>query len=188
MKNFKELLKLGINLGIICLIAALTLSMTYSFSRDRIEYQKKLEINNAQQSIFPDANFERIDISENESKNKSIIDIYSVKNGKNEEIGLIAIASTQGYSGSIYFVVGINSDGSIKDVRITEQTETPGLGANISKEKFISQFKGKKINDEFLVKKDVIPVTSATISSKSISRGIKDTIKYMMDRTWENVK
>jgi len=188
MKNIKELIKLGINLGIVCLIAALTLSATYSFTRDRIAYQKQLEVTNAQKSIFPDANFKKIDISGNESINRSIIDLYLAEDSQNKEIGLIAIASTQGYSGPIFFVLGINTDGTIKDVRITEQTETPGLGANISKDKFIYQFKGKKSNDEFLVKKDIIPVTSATISSKSISKGIKDATKYLMDRSWEKIK
>jgi len=185
MKNFMNFLKLGINLGLICLVAALTLSITYSFTKDRIEYQKNLEVAIAQKSIFPDAVFKEIDISTIAESNKSIINLFSAIDQDSKEIGLIAIASTQGYSGSIFFVLGLNNDGSIKDVRVTEQTETPGLGANISKDKFISQFRGKKSNDEFIVKKDIIPVTSATISSKSITNGIKDTIKFLMERAWE---
>ena len=39
--------------------------------------------------------------------------------------------SSQGYNGSIHMLVGINMDGSITGVRITDHRETPGLGDKI---------------------------------------------------------
>ena len=36
--------------------------------------------------------------------------------------------SSQGYNGSIHMLVGINMDGSITGVRITDHRETPGTG------------------------------------------------------------
>ncbi len=59
-------------------------------------------------------------------------------------IGYIATAFTSGYGGNIVFVLGISYDGSIKGVlKVTEQIETPGLGANIAKPAFLEQFAGK---------------------------------------------
>jgi Na+-translocating ferredoxin:NAD+ oxidoreductase subunit G len=186
--NFKEIIKLGINLGIICLIGAFTLSITYSITRDRIDFQRKQEIINAQLRIFPDATFQKIEIPEfNESK-LTIRDVYRAINKDKKEIGFIAISTTQGYGGSILFVIGVNEDKTIKDIIITEQTETPGLGANIAKDKFLKQFINKSYTDKFKVKEDIIPVTSATISSRSITQGIKATLDYLTSGNLEKNK
>lgn len=72
---------------------------------------------------------------------------------------------------------------TIKAVRILENKDTPGLGANavspvyyVNKEKkitFPGQFSGKLVSDAFEVRKDVEAITASTITSRSISNIVK---------------
>lgn len=179
MKNSKEILKLGLILGLVCLLAGFALSATYSITKDKITEQQRRALVQAQKEIFPDASeFKKIEIEETKVGSATLKEIYECLNENENLIGYIATASTPGYGGSIIFVLGINNDFSIKGVKVTEQTETPGLGANIAKPSFLEQFIGKTLNDEFVVKKDIEPITSATISSRSIAIGIKEILNF----------
>ncbi len=179
MKNSKEILKLGLILGLVCLLAGFALSATYSITKDKITEQQRRALVQAQKEIFPDASeFKKIEIEETKVGSATLKEIYECLNENENLIGYIATASTPGYGGSIIFVLGINNDFSIKGVKVTEQTETPGLGANIAKPSFLEQFIGKTLNDEFVVKKDIEPITSATISSRSITNGVKEILNF----------
>lgn len=181
MKNSKEIFKLGMTLGLICLIAGFALSVTYSFTKDRISEQQKKALIMAQKEIFPEASeFRKIEVGEIKVGSATLKELYESLGENRELIGYIANASTPGYGGDIVFVLGISKDGSIKGVKVTEQTETPGLGANIEKPAFLEQFVGKTLKDEFIIKRDIKPITSATISSRSIVNGIKDVLNYIV--------
>jgi Na+-translocating ferredoxin:NAD+ oxidoreductase RnfG subunit len=76
-------------------------------------------------------------------------------------------------------------------VKVLENKDTPGLGANAAsltyyvdkatKTTFPGQFAGKKLTDGFVVKKDVIPITSATITSQSITNLVQVVGKAASD-------
>ncbi len=51
--------------------------------------------------------------------------------------------SDRGYSGLVKLMVGFNDDGTIENIAVLEQKETPGLGTKMKNESFISQFRGK---------------------------------------------
>jgi len=184
VKNSKEILKLGITLGLICLIAGFALSVAYSFTKDRISENQRKALILAQKEIFPEASeFRKLDINEVKIGSATITEVYESIGEGEKHIGYIATAFTSGYGGNIVFVLGISYDGSIKGVKVTEQIETPGLGANIAKPAFLEQFAGKTLKDEFIVKKDIKPVTSATISSRSITKGIKEILGYIIKQS-----
>ena len=71
-------------------------------------------------------------------------------------------------------MVGVDTSGEVAGVELLGHTETPGLGARIADESFISQFKGKMIDEAFLLGEDVDGITGATISSRAITDGIKN--------------
>ena len=63
-----------------------------------------------------------------------------------------------------------------------EHNETPGLGDNASKPKFRDQFKGKKIDSLEVTKehsdtKHIQAMTGATISSRAVTRGVKEAVE-----------
>lgn len=80
-----------------------------------------------------------------------------------------------GYADKIYLMVGFLEDGTINDIKVLSQKETPGLGANMVKpgNKLETSFKSRKASEiVFAVKKDdkngsVDALSGATISSRA---------------------
>ena len=85
--------------------------------------------------------------------------------------------SNSGFSGRIELMVGLLADGTINKVSVLQQSETPGLGANMVNPKFKDQFDGKNpASFKLSVKKDggdVDAITAATISSRAFSEAVQ---------------
>lgn len=84
--------------------------------------------------------------------------------------------SNKGFNGKIELMVGILDEGKINRISVLSQSETPGLGANMTNDKFLNQFNAINTTGfTFKVKKDggdVDALTAATISSRAISEAI----------------
>lgn len=93
-------------------------------------------------------------------------------------IGAAIKSSSNGFSGPVQLMVGVMADGTINKISVLTQTETPGLGANMTNGKFIDQFNGKHPDTYRLtVKKDggdVDAITAATISSRAFSLAVQN--------------
>jgi len=92
--------------------------------------------------------------------------------GDNVPVGAaVTGSSNRGFNGLIKVMVGFNQDGSIKNIVVLEQKETPGLGTKIKDDPFISQLREKDpATFRLKVKKDqgdVDALTGATISSRA---------------------
>ena len=86
--------------------------------------------------------------------------------------------SNAGFSGRIELMVGLLADGTINKVSVLQQSETPGLGANMVQPKFKDQFNGKNPNNGYklTVTKDggdVDAITAATITSRAFSGAVQ---------------
>lgn len=81
--------------------------------------------------------------------------------------------SERGYGGPVKLMVGFSPDGTINDITVLEQKETPGLGTKIKGERFRRQFRGKHPRTYTLkVKKDqgdVDALTGATITTRAFT-------------------
>ncbi len=84
--------------------------------------------------------------------------------------------SDAGFSGRIELMVGLLANGTINKISVLQQSETPGLGANMTG-KFKDQFDGKNpASFRLSVKKDggdVDAITAATISSRAFSEAVQ---------------
>ena len=94
-----------------------------------------------------------------------------------EKVGYAFTLSANGYGGAVKCVVGIEADGKITAVEITDvANETPGLGQNATKPSFYEQFSGK--NSAITVVKsgakenEVNAVTGATITSNAVTKSV----------------
>ena len=93
------------------------------------------------------------------------------------------VASRYGYSSEVKTMVGVNYDMTIKKIKVIEQAETPGLGANATTEGFQGQFSGKGLAG-LLVDKDggkIVSLTGATITSRTVTNSIADGMKVLSD-------
>jgi electron transport complex protein RnfG len=97
-------------------------------------------------------------------------------------IGLAFNASSAGFNDTLSALVGISADGTVAGIRITQLSDTPGLGAYASSDNYLvdkasgvsfyGQFAGKRASANFAVRKDggdIIAITAATITSRAVS-------------------
>jgi electron transport complex protein RnfG len=105
------------------------------------------------------------------------LDIYPAK--KDGEIIGYAVStySKTGFGGNISLVAGFKPDGTIINITVLEQKETPGLGTKMTEPRFKDQFNNKNPSEFMLkLKKDGGPVdaiTAATISSRAFCDAVQ---------------
>jgi electron transport complex protein RnfG len=185
MAKLQSTLKnMALSLTVISLVASAALGYVYEFTKEPIELSKLNKKLNAIKMVVPEFNNNPNDemfmlpTGEGDS-----LEVYPARNG--EEVVGYAIRSytKKGFSGHIGFMVGFRPDGTIYNINVLEQKETPGLGTKMvpegtaDKPAFKDQFKGKDPTVFALkVKKDGGPVdaiTAATISSRAFCDGVQ---------------
>ena len=108
------------------------------------------------------------------------LEIFPARKGDDLLGFAIKSVSAKGYSGEIWILVGITTDGVISDTYVIEHKETPGLGSKMRDDKFRSQYKGLDIKStDIRVTKDggtIDAISGATISSRAFSEAV--TLAY----------
>ena len=165
-----------LSLGVICVIAATLLGGMYMITKEPIERQMKMQQQQAIKDVAPsfdnDPEKDKFEVKED----GNIFTVYpAFSDGK-----LVGAAvegySMNGFAGQITVICGFNLDGSVRDYRVIQQAETPGLGTKM--ETWFRDPQGSRSiigkNPEtfsFYVVKDpggqVDGITAATISSRA---------------------
>lgn len=143
-----KIVKLGVILMVVCIISAGLLAFVYLITQPKIDQNTKLTLKSAEREVLPTL-------------------------GK----GKTVLVSPRGYGGPIEMLVGIDEKGRVSGVKILNQRETPGLGANIVKPEFLKQFVGKSVSDPLIPKKDIDAITGATISSRGVCEGVREALR-----------
>lgn len=149
-------------LTVICAVVVALLVATNVLTAERIAEEERKAMRASAETVLVADRLEEID---GDGKNGYI--------GYAEDgsvTGYVLLGSAKGYGGTVTAVVGISEDGKILGVIIKAPDETPGLGANVAKDKFTSQFIGK---DEV---KDVDAVSGATYSSAAAEQAVKEAL------------
>lgn len=89
--------------------------------------------------------------------------------------GLSITASGRGFGGKVIVTVEV-VDGAIASIVIDAPDETPGIGDQVTKDKFMDQFIGK--SGELSFGTDVDSVSGATFSSEGALSAINDALKF----------
>ena len=169
-----QLVKFGLILGVICLIATLVLALTYEITRPKIAEQLRQEEQAALKKVIPDAD-------SFEPKTLGGIEYFEAMKGP-DLIGYCLKVTGSGYGGYMRIIVGIDPNGVIRGVSVLEHQETPGLGSKITEVRpgetepwFPKQFTGKSAKT-VAVKKNIDAITGATISSKAVTDAVRDAV------------
>jgi electron transport complex protein RnfG len=161
-----------LSLTLISLGASVALGFVYEYTKGPIEaadLNRKLE---AVRQVVPEFNNNPSgDMYRLPSEEGDSLEIYPAKMG-DQVVGLaVKTFSVKGYSGLITLMVGFRPDGTLYNISVLEQKETPGLGTKMKEPKFKDQFNGKDPSTFALkVRKDggeVDAITAATISSRA---------------------
>ena len=157
-------------LTVVGFISGATLVLMYNYASPLIAQNQKNETKEAIYKIFPDTKtYEEEKVGDNV--------VFKVQTKKGGKAGYAFIAEGNGYQGPITMMVGIKPDlETLVGIEILDSQETPGLGQEISQDKFKSQFAGLKALPEITYVKNEKPtkpneieaITGATVSSKAV--------------------
>ena len=157
-------------LTLVCLVSAAALGFTYAQTKDRIEHlsaQKRVE---AIRQVLPE--FDNDPVAEEYTPESfPRLTLYPAARDGARIGTAVRTYSEQGYSGTIWIMVGFDADGVITGTSVLEHKETPGLGAKMAEQEFRSQFEGlDPAEQQLAVAKDggdVDAITAATITSRA---------------------
>jgi electron transport complex protein RnfG len=156
-----------LSLTLISMVMSAALTFVYLKTKGPIETAAKQVEIDAIKKVSPD--FDNNPIADAHSLDG--VTIYPVKK-QDEPAGFAVKTYTdKGFSGHIELMAGFLTDGTINNIAILKQKETPGLGTKMADPKFLNQFLGKNPGNFTLkVKKDggqVDAITAATVSSRA---------------------
>ena len=159
----------------ITLISSACVGLVNMITVDPIAKAKEAAVKAALAAVLPE--FDTTEKSEHTADELSIIAHKATKEGK--VVGYaIETATKSGFSGMIKMMVGFDTKGTIININVLEQNETPGLGAKMTEEgnPLLASIKGKSASKfNFKVRKDggeVDALTAATISSRAYAEAV----------------
>ena len=170
-KGLKYFIRITLTLLAIAAVMAFALAAVNEATKDRIAENNLNEMNSVISKIFG----EGIESSKLDAAvSDPVKEIYSISKGE-EFLGYAVKCAPMGFKAEIEMIVGVVPDGSVKSVRIISLSETPGLGAKVADEAFLSQFDGTSGGLE--VKVNISEVAGATISSRTVTNAVNAAVE-----------
>ncbi len=169
MNNWNRMFKPIVVLGLICVIVTGALAATNSVTAPIIEEATRLAQEQARQELLPEAEgfekIEGIDVA-------NVSDVYAASNG----VGYVVTSSAKGYGGTMTVMVSFTPEGTIKQIKVTEQAETQGIGSKVAGDaSFWERYAGLEAKP-LVLDQDVDRLSGATISSRALTAAVNSAI------------
>lgn len=167
-----------LSLTLISLVASACLGFAYELTKKPIEMSalnKKLD---AIKEVVPGFNNNpNSEMYRLPADNGDSLEIYPAKKDSIIIGYAVNTYTKKGFSGNFSLMTGFRADGTIINITVLEQKETPGLGSKMTEPGFKNQFNDKNPSEYMLkVKKDggqVDAITAATISSRAFCDAVQ---------------
>jgi electron transport complex protein RnfG len=181
-----DIAKMAAFLFLVCSVAASALALTDLVTAERIAENKRKVEEEARQAVLGDVRFKEarkreIDLDGVEA---DLFEYFDESGGK---VASVVKGTGKGFGGKIEFMLGVSPKGEILGVKVISHAETPGLGTNVVGDRapFLGKLAGLK-RDECVLRKDdpkgrVDSVTGVTVSSRAITRGVREVMEKLKD-------
>ena len=177
----KNVVLIGVKLFAICAIAALTLGGINAITEPVIIQRKIMELQQALDELTPDAETkEAVEVPEN----PAIVKRYPITK-EGESAGMLLELEGSGYGGEMKILARYDEDGTIRAVKLMDNTETPGLGKKAEHPAYMEKFLGTGSADNPVpVRKDMLEpaeadaITGATITYLGVSKALAEGSEY----------
>lgn len=173
-KTFKEFISPILVLVVICFVTTFALAFIYGIT-DPIITENNAKAAAATRAELLTESEGKFDVYDGElyedSANKMTVTECYVASNKS---GMVITAKTNSYGGDLISMIGLDKDGAITSVKVTEATDTPGVGSKAQLPGHLAQYEGLTEYTDIQVKKDanVKPVTGASVSSGAVHRTV----------------
>lgn len=208
VQNQNTLVHDTICLFVITLIAGIFLGAVYTITKAPIDTQNEKAKQEAYAAVYEGAEFVSDDTVNKalESFNKDLaagkvtsenmgslsdVEISEILKARvdGQDAGYVVTCSGKGYGGSVTMALGINAEGAIQGIQITDcSNETPGLGQNSTNADWNKQYVGTNMTQDLSVVKDgsgsadagtINSISGATITSSAVTRAIDGTFQFI---------
>lgn len=142
-----------------------------------------LTIEQAQEAIFPGKRFTSMSVKLSSDQRKAIEQRSRVRVLRDEQPvwqvsggGWFIVDEVVGKHEFITYAVGLNPDGSVKQIEVMTYRET--YGYEIRNEKWRAQFAGKTNQSALKLDADIKNISGATLSCRHITDGVKRLLAF----------
>jgi Na+-translocating ferredoxin:NAD+ oxidoreductase RnfG subunit len=97
-------------------------------------------------------------------------DVYIGETGDKVD-GYAMVHNTIGKHKHMTYMVGVDNQGACTDVELLVFREAKG--SDVGRKRFNAQYEGKTVSDPIRINKDILNISGATMSVRSISAGVK---------------
>lgn len=167
MNNWNKIFKPIVVLSVICVVITGALALTNSITKPIIDEAIRKAQDAARLELLPEADsFTKKDgISV-----ANVSDVYVANNG----VGAVVTSSAKGYGGTMTVMVGFTADGTIRQIKVTEQAETKGIGSKVAGDpSFWTRYEGVKAETPV----EVDALSGATVSSKALNAAVNSAVE-----------
>jgi electron transport complex protein RnfG len=157
-------------LCVICIVITGALAATNNVTAPIIEEATRVTQENARKELLPEADtFSKVDGINVDN----VSDVYTADNG----VGVVVTSTAKGYGGTMTVMVAFTPEGTIKQIKVTDQSETQGIGSKVAGDSsFWTRFEGLQAKT-LVLGQDVDGRTGATISSKALTSAVNSAIE-----------
>lgn len=200
--NAKEMLIIALKLLIICSIVAVIVASVNTITADRIRLN---ELNNTAAALsgiysmdFDGKEFvvdgETFSIKDENGENAAscvlanckylddVTAVYALQNIQGAPIGYCVAIEPMGFKDVIKMLVAINTDLTVKGVKIVSMSETSGIGTKANDKAFLSKFTGLGADKA----RNVDIISGATKTSKPIINAVANAVEQIASYIAEN--
>jgi electron transport complex protein RnfG len=184
----------ALNLLFFSVVGTSILALTYMQTHDRIAQSEEAEKLKLISQIVPHTLFDNDIVKDTISiapdallGNDDATTAYIARLQQQPSALVLETVAPDGYSGKIFMLVAIHTDGEVAGVRVVAHRETPGLGdyIEIAKSNWIKGFDGtsqaRYKDSDWKVKKDggqFDYMAGATITPRAVVKAVHKTLQY----------
>lgn len=177
----KYIFKLAGTLLGISVVVALLLGIVNSVTEPIITATQEAKTKEAMAKVLEAKHYVRA--TEEEWDIGEVENLAALYNAANDEgyVGYVAEVTASGFGGTISMVVGVDMDGNVTGVQVTDQTETANIGSKVvTDQSVLDRFVGMSHADGVITTNSGTNrfdgVTGATVSSKAVTSGVNTAL------------
>ena len=170
-------------LSAICLVVSLALALTYKVANPIIIRNNEAVAVAARQQILPAADsftmVEGIEPASSTDGKAAVTEVYAADNGS----GYVMTVETTSFGGALTMMVGVDAEGALTGVKVTEHADTPGVGTKNMDNTYLGQYRGlTALTSPDNIKKETAELASggtfafisgASVSGQAIHSGVE---------------
>lgn len=165
-RNLTSILLAAVTLMVIAGVTTALLAGTNALTKDTIAARNEQIENETRLQVLAADSFEQATVSVD-----GVETTYykGVKDG--QTVGYVFTVTTSGKSAGLTVMTGVDTDGKVTGVAVTDDNETAGYVAKVEKAGLLDRITGKTATD------GVDTVSQATKTSKGILHGVESALK-----------